>query len=421
MRNGILSKWSPSALANISLTCRQNTYGGRGLLSSSVVYPKIPRKHGTISVTGDCFCRGLSSTPTNRTGAGYGNVSDQMLGRDPIVGEDRPPLFQHTRMPHTCSIIGAPMTYGQPYTGTDSGPSLLREAGLREMLSKLGWRIEDLPDLSFETSQTSVNSSSSSAESFAPPNFSAKNSELVGLGAYKVFETVKEKLQEGSFPLILGGDHSIGIGSLAGILSLYPDTGILWIDAHADLNTPYISESGNMHGMPIGLNIKGMHPPLNVASIPGLGWMKEHAIPQLPPDSIVYIGLRDVDPAERRLIRSLKIPAYTMHEIDRYGIGKTMEMALDHLLKNNPNRRLHLSYDIDAIDPLLAPATGTTVRGGLTYREAHYVAESVAYTGNLASAEIVELNPTLSHADGARETVELGLRIITSFMGKSII
>ena len=153
--------------------------------------------------------------------------------------------------------------------------------------------------------------------------------------------------------------------------------------------------------------------------IPGFEWLQD--IPRLKPDSVVYIGLRDVDSAERKFIQSLGIAAYTMHEIDRYGIGHVMEMALHNLCSKNPSRPLHLSYDIDAVDPVLAPATGTTVRGGLTYREAHYVAEAVAFSGNLASADIVELNPNLSHDEGAADTTELGLQIITSFMGKSII
>jgi arginase len=126
-------------------------------------------------------------------------------------------------------------------------------------------------------------------------------------------------------------------------------------------------------------------------------------------------------PTERRWIRDLGIKAFTMYDIDHYGIGGVMDRVFEHLLKDDPDRPLHLSYDIDAIDPVLAPATGTAVRGGLTYREAHFVAEAVAHTGNLASADIVELNPSLSDDDGADDTIELGLQIITSFMGKSII
>jgi arginase len=232
-------------------------------------------------------------------------------------------------------------------------------------------------------------------------------------------DLVETKLRSGLFPLILGGDHSIAIGSLSGILRVRPDTGVLWIDAHADLNTPDISESGNMHGMPIGLLMDGVSDPSRDPPIPGLEWMSGG--PRLPPDSIVYVGLRDVDPEERKLIEKLGILAFTMHEIDRYGIGHVMDLALHHLLDRDGSRPLHMSYDIDAIDPLLAPATGTAVRGGLTYREAHYVAEAAARSGNLFSAEIVELNPTLSHEGGAAETIELGLQIITSMLGKSII
>lgn len=353
------------------------------------------------------------SAAAAKGGAGLGNVTDQMKS-----ASDGRELFKHTQPPHTCTIIGAPMSYGQPFSGTDNGPTLLREAGLRGMLSSLGWRVEDLPDLSFDPKDLLVKHSLPNS---LPANAQAKNAELVCRGSEKVFEKVHDTLSSGNFPLILGGDHSIGIGSLAGILKAFPNTGVIWVDAHADLNTPHISGSGNMHGMPVGLHMEGMDPPIDSAQISGLEWLKDHQVPRLPANSIVYVGLRDVDGDERRLIRSLGIQAYTMHEIDRYGIGKVMEMALDHLLKDNPERRLHLSYDIDAVDPLLAPATGTAVRGGLTYREAHYVAESVAYTGNLASAEIVELNPTLSNDEGARETVELGLQIITSFMGKSII
>lgn len=302
------------------------------------------------------------------------------------------------------------MTHGQPYVGTDSGPALLREEGLREMLSDLGWRVEDSPDLNFD------NLPLSSSQAHFKGN--ARNHKIVGAGSKLVAETVHESISKGRFPLVLGGDHSIAIGSLAGILKNNPNTGVLWIDAHADLNTPTISESGNMHGMPVGLLTKGVVSD-DVYKIPGLEWLVDY--PKLDPSSIVYVGLRDVDPAERELINALDIQAFTMTEIDHFGIGRVMEMALEHLLQNDPARPLHLSYDIDAIDPVHAPATGTAVRGGLTFREAHYVAEAVALSGNLASADIVELNPTLSHDEGAKDTTDIGLQIITSFMGQSII
>ena len=136
---------------------------------------------------------------------------------------------------------------------------------------------------------------------------------------------------------------------------------------------------------------------------------------------LAYVGLRDVDPEERSAIKNFGIAAFTMKDIDRYGIGAVMDMAIAHLLKHDPSRPLHLSYDIDAIDPGIAPATGTAVRGGLTFREAHYVAEAIVETGLLASADIVELNPQLADLNGANETTEMGLQIIASVMGKSII
>jgi len=310
------------------------------------------------------------------------------------------------------------MTYGQPYVGTDHGPTLLRQQGLLQKLSALGWRLEDLGDLDFETlihSDTAMDSNSNHQENFVG---NAKNHQQVGAGAKVLAEKVETALTKGRFPLILGGDHSVGIGSLAGLLKARPNTGVLWIDAHADLNVPAISDSGNMHGMPVGLMMKGVQP--QGESLPSsLHWLADY--PQLEPNQIVYVGLRDVDLEERKLIQKLGISAYTMTEIDRFGIGQTMEKALYDLTKQHPTRPLHLSFDIDAIDPVHAPATGTAVRGGLTFREAHYVCEAVAAAGHLASAEIVELNPTLSHAQGADDTVELGLQILTSLMGKSII
>ena len=302
------------------------------------------------------------------------------------------------------------MTYGQPYVGTDLGPQLLKEQGLRPMLSSLGWRVQDEADIDFHNYVGD-----------RPPastvNNGAKNSLIVGEGTLNLAKIVESTIERGNFPLILGGDHSIALGSLAAILKCTPNIGVIWVDAHADLNTPHSSPSGNMHGMPVGLLMEGV---VDIADMPaGCEWVAEY--PRLKPDSIVYVGLRDVDTEERKIIRKLGIQAYTMTDIDRHGIGNVMQMALDHLCKDDPDRPLHLSYDIDAVDPLDAPATGTKVRGGLTFREAHFVAEAIAGSGNLASAEIVELNPSLSDADGATATVDLGLQLITSFMGKSII
>lgn len=338
-------------------------------------------------------------------GAGVGNVKDQM-----IATEEK--LFKHTKRPKTVGIIGAPMTYGQSYVGTDYGPSYLREAGLLQNLSTLGWRVHDQGDLNFDALVGDANNNNNS--------HNAKNSVIVGKGCEMIANAVSNEVKKGHFPLILGGDHSIGAGSLAGILKARPNTGVIWVDAHADINTPESSESKNMHGMPISFLMKDMVDPTSVS---GFEWLSspefEHA--RLNPDSIVYVGLRDVDKMERKFIKDMGIKAFTMYDIDKYGVGKVMDLALAHLLEENNERPIHVSWDIDAVDPIHAPATGTAVRGGLTYREAHFVAEAIAMSGALASVEMVELNPTLSDGTGSDETIELGLGLISSLMGKSII
>lgn len=305
----------------------------------------------------------------------------------------------------------------------DKSPDLLREAGLLHHLESLEWNVNDTGDLDFDHFLPL-----NEPNDYAPPptieNPNYKHSTIVGQGCEMIAHAIQTEIKAGKFPLVLGGDHSIAAGSIAGILSVKPNTGVIWVDAHADLNSPQSSTSGNMHGMPVGLLMKEvmMHQD-PVWDIPGFEWLNKAEMKKarLKPDSIVYVGLRDVDPAERRVIRDLGIRVFTMHDIDRYGIGEVMDRALNHLLERQPERSIHISYDIDAVDPVHAPATGTAVRGGLTYREAHYVCEAVANTGALASADIVELNPSLADDEGGRETIELGLGLITSLMGKSII
>lgn len=297
-----------------------------------------------------------------------------------------------------------------PTTSKDSGPKLIREHGLLQNLSSLGWRVEDLPDLDFATICERADAGKFTGGS------NAKHSQLVGAGTKALADLVEEKLSTGRFPLIIGGDHSIGIGSLSGILRARPETGVIWVDAHADLNTPSSSESGNMHGMPLGVLMKELVP--DRRAIPGFEWMEEGIKPFLTPDSLVYVGLRDIDKMERQYIKELGIKAFTMYDIDHLGIGRVMEMALSHLLDRAPNRPLHISYDIDAVDPMYAPATGTAVRGGLTWREAHFVAEHVVRSGNLASAEIVEVNESLSPGS---ETVELGHQLVMAMLGEAIL
>ncbi len=305
--------------------------------------------------------------------------------------------------PKTVSIIGAPFTYGQPLAGTDKGPALLRENGLLDNLVKLGWRVEERGDVPLPH-PTSMD---------PPHNMGGKlhNGYVVGRSLENLYREVKTAVENNTFALTIGGDHSLGAGTLAGVLSARPDTGVIWVDAHADLNSPATSPSGNAHGMPLSMVTKGIY---DWSRLPGYEWLKE--VPLLDPEQIVFVGLRDIDAQERELLKEMPFKVFTMHEVDRYGVGAVMEEALNHL----KGRPLHMSYDIDACDPDIAPSTGTVVRGGFNFREAHYIAEIVGDSGRLGSLDMVEVNPNL-RSDMSTMTVELGNALIASVMGSRIL
>lgn len=296
--------------------------------------------------------------------------------------------------------MGVPFSWGQPLAGTDMGPALMRSRGLVNSLTTLDWRIKEEGDVDLVVPDISH------------PTGDVRNGYAVGQTNMRLYEKCKPAVDAGDFMLVLGGDHSIAVGSVAAILSARPDTGIIWVDAHADINTPAISPSGNAHGMPLAFLMHLLDPKKQ----PGFEWLAE-VCPVLKPEQIVYVGLRDVDAGERKLLCEQGILSYTMHEVDRYGIGAVMDKALKHL----EGRPLHLSYDIDAVDPAHAPATGTVVRGGLNYREALYVAEAVAETGMLGSLDMVEVNPSLSHDEGADLTADLANLVTASAMGSRIV
>jgi arginase len=289
------------------------------------------------------------------------------------------------------------MSFGQPIDGTDRGPQLLRLAGLENALKSLDWTVRDDGDLD-------MSSIPGSPQSPGKP----KNLEAVSHGNHVIFDAVTDAVKSNEFPVVMGGDHSVALGSVAAILKARPETGIIWIDAHADINTPVSSPSGNMHGMPVSflMQLEGTQ------GYDELQWMND--VPKLRPEQIAYVGLRDIDEDERNILRQSGIQSiFTMHEIDKYGISRVMEEVLRRL----DGRPLHVSYDVDAVDPMFAPATGTVVRGGLTYREAFYVAESITETGMLASVDMVEVNPLLASGEEANETVKLGLRLIEALLG----
>jgi len=229
-------------------------------------------------------------------------------------------------------------------------------------------------------------------------------------------EQVYEHASKGRFVLTLGGDHSIAIGTIAGTAKatrerLGREIAVIWVDAHADINTPETSDSGNIHGMPVAF-MTGLATEKREDIF---GWIKkEHMISV---KKLVYIGLRDVDKGEKKIIKEQGIKAFSMHDIDRYGIGKVMDMALGWIGSDTP---IHLSFDVDALDPMWAPSTGTPVRGGLTLREGDFIAECVHDTGSLIALDLVEVNPSLE-TEGAQETVRAGCSIVRCALGDTIL
>lgn len=252
----------------------------------------------------------------------------------------------------------------------------------------------------------------SSSYTIPPGVVVPKNCAQVGSVCESIYHQIAKEAASDNFLLILGGDHCIPIGTLPGILTSRTNTGVVWVDAHADINTPSSSPSGNMHGMPLAF-LLGLVP--EVHSLPSFKWFPKTT--QLSPQDVVYIGLRDLDPSEKLAIKKLGIRAYTMYEIDRLGIGKVMEEVQDFMSKKD----IHLSYDIDALDPFFAPHTGTAVRGGLTFREGTYICEALYATGRLKSMELVEVNPSLHQQVDSKVTIDVAMNLIGSCMGSVIL
>jgi len=302
--------------------------------------------------------------------------------------------------PKTVAIVGCPFSGGQPRAGVDKGPIHLVEAGICSELEGLGWKVKFDGHHQFEEINAAID----------PPIGILKNPRLVSRVNESVAKVVGEHGSRGELPVTLGGDHSLAIGTVSGTLKNYPDACLIWIDAHADINTIESTDSGNIHGMPVSFL-------LGIGSkIETFSWVQ----PILKPERLVYIGLRDVDPGEKKILREHNIKAFSMHEVDKYGIGKVVDMALDHV---NPNRDrpIHMSFDVDALDPSVAPSTGTPVRGGLTFREGHYICEAVCETGLLVGLDIMEVNPSLSDEDSSRQTVAVGCSLLRSALGETLL
>ena len=249
-----------------------------------------------------------------------------------------------------------------------------------------------------------------------PPHRNMLKPRAVSAVTEALGKQVYDHAKEGRFVLTLGGDHSIAIGTISGTAKairerLGREMAVIWVDAHADINTPETSDSGNIHGMPVAF-LTGLASDKPDAPF---GWLKdEHRVSV---KKLVYIGLRDVDRGEKKILRENGIKAFSMHDIDRHGIGKVMDMALGWIGSDTP---IHLSFDIDALDPRFAPSTGTAVRGGLTLREGDFIAECVHETGSLVALDLVEVNPSLEEA-GAAETVRSGVSIVRCALGDTLL
>jgi arginase len=296
-------------------------------------------------------------------------------------------------------VIGVPLDLGQQRRGVDMGPSALRVAGLEAKLEALGHHVTDLGNV-----QVPV------AETMRRGDAHARFLKEIAQCDEEIAERVQQALARGATPIVLGGDHSVAAGTVAGVANdfraLRQPVGLIWIDAHSDINTPETSTTGNVHGMPLAA-LLGMGPS-ELSNL--LGWQ-----PKVQPQHTVLVGIRDVDEAERENIRRAGITAYTMRDIDELGLRAVMEKAIKAAASGTAG--YHVSMDMDWVDPEEAPGVGTPVPGGATYREAHLAMEILADHGGMLSLELVEVNPIL---DEHNRTAELAVQLICSAFGKKI-
>ncbi|ESA41989.1 hypothetical protein GE21DRAFT_10369, partial [Neurospora crassa] len=313
--------------------------------------------------------------------------------------------------PRDLGIVAVGFSGGQCKPGVDAAPSALIESGLLTQLrEELGYRLHGDDEVHLYTDLVPKED---------PPHRNMKNPRAVSNVTKRIAEQVHSHAKEGRLVLTLGGDHSIAIGTIAGSAKaikerLGREIAVIWVDAHADINTPETSGSGNIHGMPVSF-LTGL---ASEDKEEFFGWLKPDHL--LSVKKLVYIGLRDVDPGEKRILRENGIKAFSMHDIDKHGIGRVMEMALGHIGNDTP---IHLSFDVDALDPMWAPSTGTPVRGGLTLREGDFICECVHETGSLVAVDLVEVNPTLAAPNdvGAHETVRAGCSLVRCALGESLL
>lgn len=295
------------------------------------------------------------------------------------------------------AMIGVSLDLGQNRRGVDMGPSAIRYAGIVERLEALGHELVDEGDIHIDAGLRPEKSASK-----------LKNlKEVIQINA-TLAKKVATVLKEDRFPLVLGGDHSIAIGTLAGLSTKYKNLGVVWYDAHADMNTDETSPSGNIHGMSLAVSMGYGHDELIHLHQEGQ---------KVKPSNVIIIGARAIDPGEKDLIKSLGVQVYTMHEIDKYGMTTVMEKAIQHL-ENQQVDGVHLSFDLDALDPLYTPGVGTPVVGGISYRESHLAMEMLAESALVTSAEFVEVNPIL---DERNKTADVAVELMGSLFGEKLL
>jgi arginase len=296
-------------------------------------------------------------------------------------------------MSRTIRIIGVPIDLGQSKRGVDMGPGALRYAGLADKLRALGHRVSDSGNLEVAVRETIPEQA---GEHYLP---------AIARACQTVYQAAQQALAAGETPLFIGGDHTLAIGSIGGVSHAAP-TGLLWIDAHADFNTPATTPSGNIHGMTLAVLLGEGYPQLVAVGRPG---------PKLRPADVVMVGIRDLDPEERLRLRTSGITVYTMRDIDERGIGPVVREALQRL---EHHHRVHVSLDMDCIEPAAGPGVGTPSPGGLTSREAQLAMEIIADCGCCGSMDIVEINPIL---DRHNRTALLAAELAASLFGKRIL
>lgn len=294
------------------------------------------------------------------------------------------------------SIIGVALDLGAGTPGVSLGPSAIRYAGIIEKLTGIGYDVKDEGDI---LANRPVSPVTDGIKLRFLDEVARVNTELC--------DKVSKVMSEGRFPLVLGGDHSIAIGTIAGVAQHKKNLGVIWFDAHGDINTEETSPSGNIHGMPVAVSLGYGHERLT--SIGG----KET---KLDPTKLVFIGSRDLDEGERKVLKDLGITVFTMHEVDRYGMTEVIDRAIR--IAGNGTDGIHVSFDVDSMDPLYAEGTGTRVPGGLTFRESNLALEMIALSGKLVSAEFVEVNPII---DVKNQTAKTAVSLIGSLLGEWLI